>query len=93
MRDTAILSLNSTEKHTGMEILHVILHVWQCDYIRTRGSLSSRTLWLVLNTSVCRVYCIVTGSCRPFKRSAQKRFELVVERELFVADVYQQLSW
>jgi len=55
--------------------------------------LSSRARWLILNTSVCRVYCIVTGSCHPFKRSTQKRFELNVGRELFVAVVCEQLSW
>jgi len=68
-------------------VLLLVPTVWQ----------SSRALWLILNTSVCRVYCIVTGSCRPFKRSTQKRyvFQLYVDvrGELFVAVVCEQLSW
>ena len=30
------------------------------------------------------MYHIVTGSCRPFQRSARKRFELDVDGELYV---------
>jgi len=30
------------------------------------------------------VYCVVTGSCRPFQRSAQKQYELSLEGELFI---------
>ena len=44
---------------------------------------------------VIQLYCIVTGSCRPFRRSVQLSYfyEWEGSRELFVAVVFQQLSW
>jgi len=39
------------------------------------------------------VLSTLTGSCRPFQRSAQKCYELDTESELFVAVVCQRLSW
>jgi len=41
-----------------------------------------------------QLYCIVTGSCRPFRRSVQMPhiYEWEGNRELFVAVIFQQLS-
>ena len=53
-------------------------------YVAER-KLSAIVKFLVENMlNICISYCIVTGSCRPFQRSARYIYELAVCSEFFV---------